>query len=374
MPGALRIEGILAIQGGFKRLTALDWGMIALLVIGGLSVLWAQHTREAAREFRTVILEATIFYGLLRAMLPSLSRRESQQSYATWRLVDAWVLGGTLIAVVGVGQWLFGLNLITADGVGRVRGFYGSPNNLALYLGRLLPLAVAFAAWGQSKRRRWAYLLALLVIAVTMFLTYSRGAWIVGVPISLVFLAALRGRRTLVLALVALGAVAATVLGIFGLGRLSSLFDTGTGTTFLRLQLWRSSLAMLADHPVLGVGLDNFLYAYRTKYVLPSAWTEFDLSHPHNFVLDFWLRLGIPGLLTILWLLAAFFRKALLSIRCLGKNDVRLLLQGLMAGMVSFVAHGLVDNAFFLVDLAFVFALMLALIQAAGIEEQGSAH
>jgi hypothetical protein len=32
--------------------------------------------------------------------------------------------------------------------------------------------------------------------------------------------------------------------------------------------------------------------------------------------------------------------------------------------MVNFVAHGLVDNAFFLVDLAFVFVLMLALVQS----------
>jgi hypothetical protein len=34
-----------------------------------------------------------------------------------------------------------------------------------------------------------------------------------------------------------------------------------------------------------------------------------------------------------------------------------------MAGMANLVAHGLVDNAFFLVDLAFVFMLMVALIQ-----------
>jgi hypothetical protein len=39
------------------------------------------------------------------------------------------------------------------------------------------------------------------------------------------------------------------------------------------------------------------------------------------------------------------------------------LLLGLLGGMVCTVAHGLIDNAFFLVDLAYVFTLMLALIQ-----------
>jgi O-antigen ligase len=344
-------------------LTPLDWGVLALVVIGACSLLWAEQGREAAREFRTVVLEAGIFYGLLRSMLPSLSGTE-QEGRGTWRVVDAWVLGGVLIALVGWGQWILGDNLIATEGVGRVRGFYGSPNNLALYLGRVFPLMVAIAAWGRSGRRRWAYLLGSLLMAGALFLTYSRGAWVVGVPASLLFLAALRGRRTLTVAVGVVAVVAILVLLVVGAGRLTSLLDTSTGTTFFRIQLWRSSLAMIQDHPLLGVGLDNFLYAYRSTYVLPTAWAEFDLSHPHNFIFDFWLRVGIPGLLTILWLLVAFFRKAWMSYRRLQEGNVRLLVLGLMAGMVSFVAHGLVDNAFFLVDLAFVFVLILAFVQA----------
>jgi O-antigen ligase len=152
---------------------------------------------------------------------------------------------------------------------------------------------------------------------------------------------------------------------IAGSGRLTSLLDTGEGTTFFRLQLWQSSLSMIRDQPLLGVGLDNFLYAYRTHYVLPTAWEEFDLSHPHNVVFDFWLRLGLPGLLLLGWLLFAFFRSGWRAYghRLTGGSDDRLLGIGLMAGMVNFVAHGLVDNAFFLVDLAFTFMLMATLIQ-----------
>ena len=42
--------------------------------------------------------------------------------------------------------------------------------------------------------------------------------------------------------------LATLVLLLVGPGRLTSLFDTGTGTTFFRLQLWRSSVAMVRDH------------------------------------------------------------------------------------------------------------------------------
>lgn len=342
-----------------SRLSGLDWAVLALLVWSAFSLLWAVHTREAAREFRTVVLEAAMFYGLLRAM-PG-GRRD------TWRLVDAWMLGAVAISVIGISQWAFGQNVITAEGVWRVRGFYGSPNNLALYLGRVFPLALAVAAFTRSDQERWrryAYGLAAAVIALTIFLTYSRGAWLIGVPVALLFLFMLRGRRALVLGALLLVVGLAVLVIVAGTGRLTSLLDLEQGTTFFRLQLWRSSLAMVADHPLLGVGLDNFLYAYRTQYVLPTAWEEFNLSHPHNVLLDFWLRLGLPGLGLLVWLVVSFFRRAWRAYRrfAAGKAE-QVLLLGLMAGMVNTLAHGMVDSAFFLVDLAFVFMLMLALVQ-----------
>ena len=158
-----------------------------------------------------------------------------------------------------------------------------------------------------------------------------------------------------------------------GTERLASLTQTEQGTTFFRLQLWRSSLAMIRDHPLLGVGVDNFLYPYRSHYVLPPAWEEFNLSHPHNLVMDFWLRLGLALLALLALLLVAFFRRAWRLCRALPPGPDRILVAGLMAGMINFAAHGLVDNAFFLVDLAFIFVLMLALVQLLSRENTGFA-
>jgi putative inorganic carbon (HCO3(-)) transporter len=350
------------------RLSAIDWGVLVLVLVGVVSLSWSQHGRVAARELRTVILEAALFYGLLRVMV-----RDRKD---VWRLADAWVLGGVLIALVGLFQWTFGQNLITVEGVWRVRGYYGSPNNLALYLGKVFPLTVAVVAWGCRGWRRWAYGLAALLVAAVIFLTYSRGAWVVGVPASLLFLVAIRGRRTFAVGAGLFVVLVVVVLLVVGGGRLTSLLDTTAGTTFFRLQLWQSSWAMIQDHPLLGVGLDNFLYAYRTTYVLPTAWEEFNLSHPHNLVLDFWLRLGLPGLIVFFWLVVGFFRSGWRIYRDLTESSERILVLGLMAGMVNLVAHGVVDHAFFLVDLAFIFMLMIALVQAATFEQQlaGSAN
>ena len=346
--------------------TSLDWAILALVAWSMISLWWPDHQRVAAREFRTVILEASMFYGLLRIMV--------RARHDAWRIVDAWVLGASLVALVGICQWALGQSIITTEGVWRVRAFYGSPNNLALYLGRAFPLTLTMAACYLSalrvreagrKRRGVAYCLAAVVMAAALFLTYSRGAWVLGIPAALLFLAALRGRRVVGVAVGVLAVIAVAVMLITGTGRLASVLNTEEGTTFLRLQLWEASWSMVRDHPVLGVGLDNFLYEYRTRYVLPTAWEEFNLSHPHNLLLDYWLRLGLPGLLWLGWSLLLFFRRGWQAYgRPRGATgDDRLLILSLVGGMVNFLAHGLVDAAFFLVDLSFVFMLMVALIQ-----------
>ena len=115
---------------------------------------------------------------------------------------------------------------------------------------------------------------------------------------------------------------------------------------------------MAADHPLLGVGLDNFLYAYRGRYIFDAAWQEPNLNHPHNILLDFATRLGLLGLLAGAWLMGEAVRALWRAIR---RADTAWLpvAAGLAGALAAMLAHGLVDHSFFLVDLAFVFFLIL---------------
>ena len=62
-----------------------------------------------------------------------------------WVILDAFVLGGVVVAGYGLWQYAFDRNaLITAEGgLLRLKSVFGSPNNVGLYLGRILPLLVA---------------------------------------------------------------------------------------------------------------------------------------------------------------------------------------------------------------------------------------
>ena len=361
-----------------SRITNLDWPVLAFATVSALSLLTARNTGVAQREFRVVIVEAALFYLLVNRV-----RRDDGRPLSLWPLLDGLVLGALAVSLVGLWQLVTGQGRVDVEGVWRVRAFYGSPNNLGLYLDRIVPLLAALLAYGATRWRRRAYGLLLIPIGLACVATFSKGALLLGLPAAVLFLGvagsllprssaplhlrspAQEGRRwrPLVIALALLLLAALAMMPLFRTARFAGLFDFRQGTSFIRLQLWRGALNMALDHPLLGVGLDNFLYAYRTRYVLPVAWEELNLSHPHNIVLDFWTRLGLLGLAVGVWLMVAGFRAGWTAWRNTDDADRRALLLGLLASLVATLAHGLIDNSIFLVDLAFVFMLTLGVFQ-----------
>jgi O-antigen ligase len=311
----------------------------------------------ATNEWRAVIIQPILFYILLRGA--RLSGKEM------WAVLDAFLLSGLAVALFGL--WQFGFDresLITAEGgLLRIRSIYGSPNNLALYLGRILPLALALLLLGRENgRRRWLYGLALLPMGLALLLTFSRGALFLGLPAAFLYVfwrwQRVNGRSTWPWLLLFAGLGGAVFLAASQVPQLAGRLDLTSQTGFFRLSLWRASLNMIAEHPWFGVGLDNFLYAHRGRYILDAAWQEPNLNHPHNLILDFATRLGLLGLLSGTWLIGeAGWRLWRLPGRVTAVWLPAAV--GLGGGLVHMLLHGIVDHSFFLVDLAYAFYLML---------------
>ncbi|MDE3076878.1 MAG: O-antigen ligase family protein [Chloroflexota bacterium] len=325
------------------------WAALLFFLAATASIGAASFPRFALREYRTDIVEPLVFAGLVVLVRPRPKL-----------MLDFLLAGGMIAALVGFAQLTRGQG-IHAEGVVRMVGIYRSPDNLGLYLGRMAPLAAAFALLLPAGRgQRAAYGAAAAVMLAAVALTFTRGAWL-GSFVGLLVVGAFAGRRWLSVVLLA-GAGSAAGASLIQAKRVRSLFDFAPGTTgFSRLELWRATAAMIRDHPIFGVGLDNFLYQY-PRYVLALARNEPDLSHPHDLILDFWSRIGIFGLAALAWLEVAFFRCALELARS-GDGLVRCLAVGLMGSMADALVHGLVDNSYFLPDLSLVFWLSFALVQ-----------
>jgi O-antigen ligase len=266
-----------------------------------------------------------------------------------------------VVSLIGLYQYFFSNYVEAAEGVRRILSIYDSPNHLGLFLDRVIPVLVATVAFAADRRRRIGYALALLPILAALYLTFSRGAWLVGLPAGLLAIGLLADRRTRIAVLALLGLALLALLPFASTVRFASLFNLQEGTSFNRLLIWQGSLRMIAGHPLWGVGIGNFVYEY-PRYMLPEAWREPVIYHAHNLLLDFWAMLGLPGLIALVALLVAFFRTGLRAYRRLADPDLQALTLGLLASMVVVVAHGLVDTGYFLTDLAFTFMLTLALI------------
>ena len=380
-----RVFGLL-----IRRVSLLDWGILALVFVAALSTTQADFKVEALRELRLVILEPAVIFLILCHPVQRLETR----TFYVWRIVDGFVAGAILIALIGLVNYAQG-NVFPAEfGLPRIRSVYGSSNNDALFLSRAFPILFAVVFFGRwpiktykqtvgvfgrvlSRRmvqlligRRMVYSMGLVFVTIAIILSQSRASLLFGLPSAIIVMCILAGGKWRWLG-IGLGAVMGLILAVLLSGiaaplvagtRFQNVLDLTQGTGFFRVNLWQSAVVMWRDHFWLGVGPDNFLYAYRGFYIRPAAWQEPNLSHPHNIILDFATRLGVLGLVSGILIgigVVRALRKAWINSQDLTHKPLVIGLAGLFT---TILVHGMLDHSIFLVDLSFVFMVAAGIV------------
>jgi O-antigen ligase len=357
-----------ALWGGPPRLPPVRWlaAVVVFAAAGIVAAVLADYPKFALRDLRTVILEPAAFFVVL---IPVLRDRDDVR-----RLLGALVAGAALAALVALTLIPFGA-VVTEVFPPRVRGTFGSPNNLALVLERAAPVALALAlaagtstlvsrrccwGWGRVASARGFWLLALAVLLVVLVLTWSRGAWLgalVGLAVAARPLWARVGFRRRITAVgFSIAALAGIVL-VTGVDRIGQLLRIGDSGAVSRLAIWDSAWRMGVENWLFGVGPDNFLTHYR-EFMRPEAWREPNISHPHNLVLDAWVSMGVIGLAALIGVLVLFWRDWW-RIRRAGAGGSDPLAFGLAGAMAAALVHGLVDHAYYLPELAAAFWIII---------------
>lgn len=361
----------------------------ALLVLAGIIgvALAVPEGRGAAlREFRWLIAEPLLFYGL--ACVINMSR-------AT--LIGALAMSGAFVGTVGAFQFVgldltpligekraFSENIIVVDGVRRVTSVYGHPNNLGLYLERVWPLAAAMAVgiWhtrrgdeatgvslAMAERRSTGvafFFAACALLSLTgVVVSFSRGAWLASVVAAGVLgigWLLYRSQHRQAVGWWVLALVGVLIAGMIGLA-LTLRGGPGGGSVDARLLLWRETLVYLRQHPF-GLGPDQFYYyhnpAFGRSAIDPSliGTSEEFAAHPHNLILDTWVNVGPPGVLAFGLLLVRFYRNALITL----KTWREVVMVGALAAMTAALFHGLVDRFYFVPDLAIAFWVLMTVV------------
>ncbi|MCX7670820.1 MAG: hypothetical protein N2439_12195, partial [Anaerolineae bacterium] len=185
-----------------QSLHPLDRSVLLFVGVALLSLVVAADKDAARWELRILIIEPVLVYVMLR------SRPESVPAYG---FADALAAGGLILAVVGLYQYFFTDYVETVQGVRRILSLYDSPNHVSLFLSRVVPISFCLAAFGTTRRRRLYHAAVLAPLLLCLYLTYSRGAWLLGLPAALIFIGAMQGRRG---RLLTAGALAAALLAL----------------------------------------------------------------------------------------------------------------------------------------------------------------
>ena len=196
---------------------------------------------------------------------------------------------------------------VVTMGVARVGGTIGSPNDAATYLSMALTVAVSALAvpLGHWYRRLIIFGLGSGIIALIW--TFSRGAWIalilgIGILAWSGLLGSLVRRIPRRVSLwVAADLVLAGVFLYSIIGFRLTMDDRGSAES--RGPLNRIAVLMIEDHPLLGVGANNFPVAMQ-PYITRGFAGEF-LYTVHNRYLLIGSETGLIGLAAYLWFLLA---------------------------------------------------------------------
>jgi len=198
-------------------------------------------------------------------------------------------LRGLFYLTLAAGTFL-GYNAINAFRSGvfsdegyRVRGTLGGtlndPNDTALFLVTMIPIAIALFLSIRPKLPRVLLALATLVMTAAVFVTYSRGGFLALALASAVLLWKIGRRAPLPTA--GFAVVAAMLLAVSlppnYLLRLASITDASRdtrGSATSRTRLLNRSVEVALQNPVFGVGMNNFSQVSINGYVSHNAYTQ----------------------------------------------------------------------------------------------------
>ncbi len=265
------------------------------------------------------------------------------------------------IAIVSLIALVYKMQKITTYD-GRLSAFYLSPNHLAMYLSCGIFFPFYFFVKGILQKNILKTTLSttiLLLVILSLFFTFSYGAWI-AVSLALAFTVIIFSKRKFLFSLFLVLIVAFAFLLQFDSEKFEALRNFSERSSLAsRMMIWKTSLLMLKQSPILGIGPGNFQNTYLSLQKFFPPYLEWAVPQPHNIFLAFWLQSGIIGF-------AGFFLIVFHAIKNLLKiKGMDFSLHIPLVGFFFYtLLHGLVDTPFWKNDLAFLFWLNLFLAAA----------
>lgn len=329
-----------------------------ILLLMAVVLFWYAVSALGSKDRVLSIFEiaGTAHSFLLAWIVASLFRRDLLGAILAMIALSVLLHGGFAIAqgVTGrpIGAGWFGATSeleplsLGHEHLVRPGGLFMHPIVFATFLVITLPLLAARLATQRGFFARCWLLAALAIGAVGLLLSLSRGAWISAVIATAVLgVLALRSRllsprqvRNIVFTGVALALV-------FGAAFAPRIYDrfvkSDPSALSSRFDMNTIAFRMIADHPVLGTGINNYtlnLPHYDTKGLMKDF-----LGPVHNLYFLEAAEVGIPGLLLLITLFGSFLAMGLHQLPRMQDPALQWVAAALLAGLVGLLVTQVAD-------------------------------
>ncbi len=349
---------ILKRQLDFKS-TPFDIGIAALVLLAAASIWFSPDPGFSFYNYYNLMGRYILIYYLVVNNISSKSQVKS--------LIWVMLASATVVTVYGFYQYLFAVNISAVEWVDgeqfpdlklRVFSTMENPNLLAGLLVTMMAIGSGIGFKSDSIKTKSILFLLVILFGTCLVLTYSRGAWLSLLAVIGVY-GILCNRKIFWLLL--LLPLAMLVGHDAVLERIMSIMNPTDTSSTLRIALWESTIAMIMDKPLLGIGWGAYWLVY-PEYDFFLQNENVKIFHAHNMYLNIAAEIGIPGLLVFLGIMYGHIRIALNVLRETLENWSAGVLLGILAAMGGIIVNGLTDYVMFNIQLYMLYWLLNGLV------------
>lgn len=244
--------------------------------------------------------------------------------------------------------------------------FYKDHTSYGAMLAMFLPFMMVFSFNSYSKSNfRWIARLVLVILAVALVLSYTRAAWLsLVMAMGVWILIRLKIRfKTMVITAISILAVILVFQKqiVMYLERndeesssdlvehFSSMSNiTSDASNLERINRWSCAIRMFRERPVFGYGPGTYMFKY-APYQLKKERTIIstnagDGGNAHSEYLGPLAESGLAGMVTVLMLIITVMYTAFMTYSRLRDPRLKGYLSGAIIGLITYYAHGLMNN------------------------------
>jgi O-antigen ligase len=232
----------------------------------------------------------------------------------------------------------------------RMISIAGSTSQTGMFFAVILALAAFYPALNKSRMRRILRILLVVPVALCIFLSFNRGTW-AGLSLGgfmLLLNGSVNWKKALTAGVLLVAIVLLGVISVFGQSDMEvtafKALDISKKAGHDRWIRWVGAVDLMLDHPLLGVGYNNYAWVYGDYSIKEGDVQQY--GSPHNMFVDIMTGTGLLGFgvfFALLILIGKTMRKNLTSIN----EEIRKISIGIYFAFFTFLGASMFDSFFF---------------------------